>query len=129
MALAQTLTAWGRQEESYSSLIGAGVAMQVLLPLEREAVPVPDWVRAEEMLEETAACPGERLFARTLSSAVEWRSVADIASAAVALGHLVLAGGVRASDASAEAVVHGCTMLATAASALPAACQARVSRE
>ena len=123
-ALGVLLRALSHDRVLRQTLSASGARPEALLPAGGSA-DEPEWLRAEEMLEEAAACPGERLFAKTLISAVNRSSAAEIVLAARALAAAVRQGTIPASNA--EAVLAGCMAMASAASQLPPALPARVT--
>jgi hypothetical protein len=70
-----------------------GVSLAPLLPAEHVAEPEPDWLRAEEMLDDAAACPGERLLASSLAMTAAWWRPALLQEAARRLAALLAARG------------------------------------
>jgi hypothetical protein len=107
-------------------LAAVGVVTNALLPVDPTPVE-PDWMRAEQMLEEAAACPGERLFAQSLATAAQWHSAGKIAKASHSLALATEAGLLLPDSISAEAVRRGCAALEAAAARLPESRQARLT--
>jgi hypothetical protein len=107
-------------------LTAACVAANALLPVDPTSGE-PDWMRAEQMLEEAAACPGERLFAQSLATAAEWHSAGKIAEASRSLALAVEAGLPLPDSISTEAVRRGCVAVEMAAASLPASRKARLA--
>jgi hypothetical protein len=68
----------------------AGGSLAALLPTDAAATTEPDWLRADEMLGESAVCPGERLLASSLATVATWSRPGDLRDAALQLA-LVLA--------------------------------------
>jgi hypothetical protein len=71
----------------------------------------PEWLRAEEMLEEAAACPGERLFAGTLAAGAQWWRAAEMREALRLLRQAIGSGDGWAGSADAGRVAQDCTAL------------------
>lgn len=113
--------------EAHACLTAQGVAVGVLLPA--PATPdEPQWLRAEELLDEAAACPGERLLAQSLAMAGNWHRACEIIDAA-----RMLAAAIRTEAALPEAftraaLLRGCAAIETATSRLQPARHARLVR-
>jgi hypothetical protein len=81
--LAALLASLARDPADRAALEAAtGVSLAPLMPVAYPAAPEPDWLRAEEMLAEAAACPGERLLASTLSTVTAWWRPAQVQATA-----------------------------------------------
>jgi hypothetical protein len=69
----------------------AGVSLAPLLPVQQAHEPEPDWLRAEEMLDEAAACPSERLLASSLTTVAAWWQPVQLQAAAQQLAAVLAA--------------------------------------
>lgn len=127
--LARLLAGLPHDAALQSDLSASGVNPAVLEPAREDPPGVPEWLRAEELLEEVAVCPGERLFAQTLASASAWRAAGEIAIAAGVLETIVRSRKHLGADVHEGSLLRACASLAGAASALPAARQVRLAIE
>jgi hypothetical protein len=105
--------------------VEAGIALEALSPT-AFADPDPTWLRAEELLEEPAACPGERLFVQTLATAAEWHSAATITAAVQALALSVRRQQLDLPAVGQQTLLRACEALVTATQALPRERRARL---
>lgn len=102
-------------------------ALAVLSPPLAGSHDEPDWLRSAEMLQEAAACPGERLFAHTLHSAAEWRRADELAAAARALAIALKAAPIPARGSGDP--LQGCAALTARLDSLPPSQQVRLRLE
>lgn len=126
-ALAALLCELREDHSRFARLAANSPGLRILLPATPAAPEEPDWLRAAEMIDEDAACPGERLFASSLATAAHWCHVDEMASAARSLSGALPAEDILAAKSlTREAILHGCTVVATAAERLPASRQVRL---
>lgn len=95
-----------------------GPELQPLLP--RPPLE-PEWLRATTLLEEEAACPGERLFARSIADEAGWWRPAQVAAAAAALRTLLV------TDSRCGREAQGCDLLLAAMRSLAPDAQIRLT--
>jgi hypothetical protein len=95
---------------------------EALLPVPAATAEEPDWLRAAAMLEEEAACPGERLLAGTLAAGASWWRPERMRDAATAL-HDALG-----SEAGQGAAARGNLALLAALERLPSGVWVRLAQ-
>lgn len=74
----------------------------------------PVWLRAEEMLDEAAACPGERLLASTLNMGAHWWRIDDLRAALGAVRGTVASGATLSAGLDAGQIIQACAAIDSA---------------
>jgi hypothetical protein len=92
----------------------AHVSLDAVVPVLYAAPDEPEWLQAAELLEEAAACPGERLLGKSLTIAAGWWRPNDLEAAVTALA------GILARDAANPQALQGCAVVLAAIRSLPA---------